>query len=83
MPIYDYACRRCEHGFELLVRTHTTPSCPECGSRDLERLLSVPGISSDATRNMSRRAAKRRDAKQARDRMHDRLHYERSHDRHG
>jgi hypothetical protein len=29
------------------------------------------------------RAAKQRDASQARDRMHERLHYEKSHDRHG
>ena len=42
MPIYEYTCPKCEHDFELLVRGSDPPACPTCGSRHLERLLSVP-----------------------------------------
>jgi putative FmdB family regulatory protein len=41
MPMYEYACRSCEHSFEMLVRSDTVPACPACQSQDLERLLSV------------------------------------------
>jgi putative FmdB family regulatory protein len=42
MPIYEYGCRHCGHQFEFLVlpSSDTTPACPECKGRDLERLLS-------------------------------------------
>lgn len=83
MPIYDYSCRKCEAKFELLVRGTTVLACPECASKDLERLMSLPRVHSAVTREKSMRAAKKRDATLARDRMHDRLHYEKSHDRHG
>jgi putative FmdB family regulatory protein len=42
MPLYEYACRKCHHDFELLIRGEETPECPHCGSRKLEKLLSVP-----------------------------------------
>ena len=41
MPIYEYACSDCGHKFEALVRTGTVPECPDCHSKELERLLSV------------------------------------------
>lgn len=41
MPIYEYACRDCGHQFETLVRTGTTPECPQCHSIQLEKQLSV------------------------------------------
>jgi putative FmdB family regulatory protein len=41
MPIYEYACRDCANEFEALVRTGTVPSCPACGSVELEKQLSV------------------------------------------
>jgi putative FmdB family regulatory protein len=42
VPIYEYACRACGRQFEhlLLPAATTEPVCPECGGRDLERLLS-------------------------------------------
>jgi len=83
MPIYEYACTACGHEFELLIRGKATPACPACESEDLERKLSLPRVKSSSTRDMAMRAAKRRDATQARDRMHERLRYEESHDRHG
>jgi putative FmdB family regulatory protein len=42
MPIYEYSCENCQSTFELLVRDSDRPACPDCGSRKLEKLLSVP-----------------------------------------
>jgi putative FmdB family regulatory protein len=41
MPIYEYACTKCSHEFEALVRSDTTPECPSCHSTQLEKKLSV------------------------------------------
>ncbi len=41
MPIYEYACNKCGHEFETLVRSDTIPDCPTCHSADLEKKLSV------------------------------------------
>lgn len=31
MPLYDYKCESCGHGFERLMGTEeATPPCPEC-----------------------------------------------------
>lgn len=83
MPIYEYACKGCEHEFELFVRKGVEPACPECESEELERRLSLPRVHSETTHGLAMRAAKKRDKALATDRMHDRLHYEQSHDRHG
>jgi putative FmdB family regulatory protein len=42
MPLFEYACRKCEHNFEALVFGDEKVACPECQSERLERLLSVP-----------------------------------------
>ncbi len=83
MPIYEYSCRACDKAFELLVRGDLIPKCPTCGGVDLEKLISLPRVHSEGTRAKSLRAAKRRDAARATDRMHERVQYEESHDRHG
>ena len=83
MPIYEYTCEDCGLDFERLVLGNTRPTCPGCGSTRLERRISLPRVRSSGTRDMAMRAAKRRDAAQARDRMHERIRYEESHDRHG
>ncbi|MDH3223898.1 MAG: zinc ribbon domain-containing protein [Gemmatimonadota bacterium] len=83
MPIYEYRCAECAHEFETLVRGETQPTCPECGTDALERLMSLPRVKSSTTRDLAMRAAKKRDAGQAKDRMHERIRYEESHDRHG
>ena len=44
MPLYEFACRRCDRRFEELVRRGETPSCPGCASHDLERLMSAAAI---------------------------------------
>ena len=83
MPIYDYTCQACGHQFELLVRGQRTPACPSCKSKKLERLFPRPSLQTPGTRAKALKAAKKRDAALATDRMHERLKYEESHDRHG
>lgn len=41
MPIFEYACHDCGHGFELLVRSDTRLECPQCHSEHLDKQLSV------------------------------------------
>ncbi len=41
MPLFEYACRSCDHQFETLVRASETPECPSCHGTNLERRLSV------------------------------------------
>jgi putative FmdB family regulatory protein len=63
MPLYEYDCLSCHQRFEALVRDATPPVCPACQSHDLERVLSLFGVSSDATRQATltrARAAQRR-----------------------
>lgn len=44
MPMYEYACKKCDHTFETLVFGDEAIACPECENEDLERLLSLPGL---------------------------------------
>lgn len=82
MPIYDYTCRACGHEFEALTRGSSSkpPKCPECQSEDAERLLSMPRVKSETTKDLAMRAAKRRDAAQASDRVRAQREYEASHE---
>jgi putative FmdB family regulatory protein len=49
MPLYEYACPACAHRFESLQRSfRERASCPSCGARDAERLLSTFAMSSGA-----------------------------------
>jgi putative FmdB family regulatory protein len=66
MPIFEFSCRSCGREFEHLVRPGgAEAACPSCQSTELERLLSVPAVKSEATHGMAMRAAKKRDRKQA------------------
>ena len=42
MPIYDFRCQNCNAVTEILVRNTNGESarCPECGSMNLEKLVS-------------------------------------------
>ena len=40
MPVYEFVCQRCRHPFEELVLGSERPSCPSCGSAELEKQLS-------------------------------------------
>jgi putative FmdB family regulatory protein len=79
MPLFDYRCTGCAHEFEALVRGTTVPRCPQCDGDALERLLSLPVLKSDARRERIARESKARDAAVAKDRTHEQLKYERSH----
>jgi putative FmdB family regulatory protein len=65
MPIYEYSCRSCKNQFELLIRGPRTPVCPECNTEDVERLLSMPRVSSESTRGIIKRETQKRDKAQA------------------
>ena len=43
MPIYEYRCAKCGHGFEHLARTLSAPApaCPKCGAKKPVKQLSV------------------------------------------
>lgn len=82
MPIYEYLCRSCGDRFELLVRSGLTPACTSCESSDVERLLSVSMVHSEITRGLSLRAAKKRDAGRAEERVQEQIRYEQNHEGH-
>lgn len=42
MPLYDYYCETCNKVFELLVKIDQSPVCPDCGTAQLEKLVSKP-----------------------------------------
>ncbi|MBI4286944.1 MAG: zinc ribbon domain-containing protein [Chloroflexi bacterium] len=45
MPLYEYRCNQCRKRVTLLVRGDVSETtCPECGSRQLTRLLSTFSI---------------------------------------
>ena len=46
MPIYEYACRSCEHRFETIQRASEDAlvDCPSCGEAALKKLLSAPNF---------------------------------------
>jgi putative FmdB family regulatory protein len=80
IPIYEYSCQGCGETFEALVRGEQAPSCPACGSEKLERLFSLPSVRSSGTHAMAMRAARKRDERQGRERMHTQREYELSHE---
>lgn len=41
MPLFEYACKSCDHQFESLVRGGEIPECPSCHGTTLERRQSV------------------------------------------
>jgi len=45
MPVYEFRCRDCAELSEFMVSGSAdsgTLSCPACGSKNLERLISAP-----------------------------------------
>lgn len=61
MPLHDFRCPHCKQTFELLIRGSDIPVCPSCGSRELEKLVSMPqapgktaGIIASARRQAAR-----------------------------
>ena len=49
MPLYEYRCEPCDRIFETLIRSSgDEPHCPDCGSIDVNKLLSVPAAAQTA-----------------------------------
>lgn len=46
MPIYEYACNKCGHVFDVLqkISDPAPGECPACGAPDVRRLLSAPSF---------------------------------------
>ena len=59
MPMYEYQCNACHADFERLVRGDTVPTCPECGSSELTKVVSrlAPAGKIEAIRMAHRRVA--------------------------
>lgn len=42
MPIYEYACKGCQHQFEqLILNGKADVQCPQCGTPEVRRRLST------------------------------------------
>ncbi len=46
MPIYEYKCQDCSEVSEILVRSSKEQQivCSSCGSKDVHKQFSVPGV---------------------------------------
>ncbi len=42
MPLFDYACQKCDHNFEALVFGQESVECPKCNATEVEKMLSLP-----------------------------------------
>jgi putative FmdB family regulatory protein len=44
LPIYAYACKKCDHELDALQKMADAPltDCPSCGKPELQRRLSAP-----------------------------------------
>lgn len=78
MPIYDYKCSSCGAEFEELVKLGETPNCPSCNGKDLEKLLSLPAVSTDKSRKRNMAIARRRADSVRKEQKHAQAEYERN-----
>ncbi len=51
MPIYEYVCKKCGKKFEALIRSSNERVVCECGSSDLERVMSTFAVSGGEASN--------------------------------
>lgn len=56
MPIYEYCCSDCDHETSILFLSFSEvsenpPICPECSSKNLERILSQVSVSHNTKEN--------------------------------
>ncbi len=42
MPMFDFLCPKCQHQFEELVFGDEKAVCPNCGEKEIERMVSAP-----------------------------------------
>lgn len=78
MPIFDYKCRECGHQFEKMVRNNEKASCPSCSATELEQLLSVPGISTQKSRDHTMGIARKAANEIRKEKAHAQREYERN-----
>jgi putative FmdB family regulatory protein len=48
MPVYEYRCAECGEKFDLFLRSamqKAAPTCPQCGSSEVEKAISLFGVS--------------------------------------
>ena len=77
MPLYEFECLDCGQSFETLVRNPNSPICPGCQGHNLKRLLSMFSVSSETTRQVNLKTARRQNSKVQRDKAmaeHEALH---------
>ncbi len=56
MPIYEFTCQSCKKQFDHLQRTMSDgprPACPECGSKQTARMLSVFAVAGESSKTSS------------------------------
>jgi putative FmdB family regulatory protein len=56
MPIYEYRCKVCGEGFEVLVRSpsrQANPTCPKCRSQKVKKAISLFGVGGAVRSNAS------------------------------
>lgn len=53
MPVYEYKCRKCGKKSDFLIRSVNEKILCECGSTDLERLISAFAISGSGSNSSS------------------------------
>jgi putative FmdB family regulatory protein len=78
MPIYEYKCPQCGHQFEKIVRGEDQPACPSCQHAAPERLLSVPGISTQKSRSYTHGIARTKAKAIKKEQDHAQREYERN-----
>ncbi len=72
MPIFEYRCAACDEEFEYLVlKSSAAPVCPTCGSVRVEKLMSIPTVSSDQTRGRAKRDIRARNRALRKDHAHE------------
>lgn len=57
MPIFEYVCKECGHGFEALVYGSQKAECPKCHGKKLEQQLSVFAVGASTNAGVSSRPA--------------------------
>ena len=79
MPIYEYQCTACRHVFDELVKVDApAPACPSCGGSDVERLISLPAVSTEKTRRRTTAEARQRGDKMRQEKARAQAEYERN-----
>ena len=70
MPIFEYECLECEQRFEYLNRNaDSQAACPQCGTNQVQRLVSLCAVSSEASRSANLKVAHQRAANRRQDKQ--------------